>query len=319
MNEFELIRHYFTTQLLHRADVMIGIGDDAAVVSMPAGQQLVVTTDTLIEGVHFPLNTTPHDIGHKSLAVNLSDLAAMGAAPAWITLALTLPSANERWLEEFCSGFFTLANRFQVQLIGGDITHGPLSITVQALGHVPAGQALTRSGAKAGDLIYVTGTPGDAGLALQSLQHKVTVSPNYLHECLEKLNRPEPRIATGLALRKLASAAIDVSDGLAADLGHILQQSKVGARLNVDHLPLSEALARTLSPHEAIALALSAGDDYELCFTVPPANRDAVEQGLASLPCRYTCIGSVTAGQGLHCHHQDGSDYHGKIPGYQHF
>lgn len=319
MHEFDLIKHYFATQCEHRRDVVHGIGDDAAIVSVPRDSELAITTDTLVAGVHFPEATQPYDIGYKSLAVNLSDLAAMGAAPAWVTLSLTLPEANEDWVQAFCEGFFTLANRYQVQLIGGDLTRGPLSVTVQALGLVPRQQAILRSGAKPSDLIYVTGTLGDAGLALSSLSQNVSVSPVYQRALLDKLNRPEPRLATGECLRGLASAAIDISDGLAADLSHILQASQVGAHLYVDKLPLSEALTKTLSAEEAIALALTAGDDYELCFTLPEDKRVTLEKKLSSIPCRYTCIGSITTQPGLELCFQDGRSYHGAIQGYHHF
>lgn len=319
MNEFDIIKNYFTTQTEHRADVVHGIGDDAAVVNVPPGHELAVTTDTLVADMHFTEATLPYDIGYKALAVNLSDLAAMGATPAWVTLALTLPQANEVWLQAFCDGFFTLANRHQVQLVGGDITHGPLSMTVQALGFIPKQKALLRSRAKPNDLIYVTGTVGDAGLALLALQKQLPLDALYQRTVLERLNRPEPRIATGMALRDIASAAIDISDGLAADLGHILEQSQVGATIQLDQLPVSDALQHSLPREEAIALALNAGDDYELCFTVPAEKRMQLEQKLASLPCRYTCIGVINAQPGLYCYYQDGSSYHGQIHGYKHF
>jgi thiamine-monophosphate kinase len=319
MNEFDLIKHYLATQTQHRKDVAIGIGDDAAIVIPPSGFELAITSDTLINDIHFPSSALPFDIGYKSLAVNLSDLAAMGATPAWVTLALTLPHADEDWLQAFCEGFFTLANRYQVQLIGGDLTHGPLSITVQALGFTPPHQALLRSQAKPGDLIYVTGTIGDAGLALQHVQSRMQLDAAYQLEILERLNRPEPRIKTGENLRDVAHAAIDISDGLAADLGHILKQSQVGAVLYVDRLPLSNALIQSL-PHEAaISLALTAGDDYELCFTIPPEKCRELDKRLANLACRYTCIGEITQQPDLKLQYQNGNKYHGSILGYQHF
>lgn len=319
MNEFDMIKHYFNTQTMHRDDVVLGIGDDAAIVNVPKDHELVVTTDTLVEGIHFPVETLPYDMGYKALAVNLSDIAAMGANPAWVTLALTLREAQSVWLQDFCSGFFTLANRSNVQLIGGDITHGPISITVQAMGLVPKGQAILRSGAKEGDLIYVTGHIGDAGLALAHLQNKTKVDTVYHPLIVNQLHRPEPRLATGLALRGLASALIDISDGLAADLGHILEQSKVGAKINVDQIPLSAALTNTLSHDEAIQLALTAGDDYELCFTIPQHQRAELEHRLASIACRYTCIGQITATLGLKLYDQNGIEFNGPTTGYKHF
>ncbi len=319
MTEFDIIKNYFAAQTERRSDVALGIGDDAALVVMPKEHELAITTDTLIAGVHFPGTTLPFDIGYKALAVNLSDLAAMGAMPAWVTLAITLPSINEDWIQSFCDGFFTLANRHSVELIGGDLTRGPLSITVQALGFVPAKQAIRRSGAKPGDLIYVTGTLGDAGLALLAYQEKIHLSPQYHRQLTERLDRPEPRIETGIALRNLAHAAIDISDGLAADLGHILEQSQVGARLNVDHLPLSEELKHSLPHEEAIALALNAGDDYELCFTVAPDKQQELEKKLSMIACRFTMIGRIETQAGLVCYHEDGKKYDGPINGYQHF
>lgn len=319
MNEFDLIKNYFAEQTEHRGDVICGIGDDAAITRLPANHELVVTTDTLIAGVHFPETTQPYDIGYKALAVNLSDLAAMGATPAWITMAITLPHTGENWLQSFCDGFFTLANRHQVQLIGGDLTRGPLSITLQALGFIPPQQALLRSGAKPGDLIYVSGYLGDAALALRFLQKKVQLAEIYRRGVLERLNRPEPRIATGESLREIAHAAIDISDGLAADLNHILEQSQAGAVVYVDQLPLSEALTHSLPLAEAVTLALTGGDDYELCFTLPAEKRVQAEKKLSSLPCRYTCIGEITIKPGLDLRYQDGRKYNGPIQGYQHF
>jgi len=319
MSEFDIIAHYFANHTEHRSDVLIGIGDDAAIVNVPEEHQLAITTDTLIAGVHFPELTTPYDIGYKSLAVNLSDLAAMGAKPSWVTMALTMPDENKDWIQAFCDGFFTLANRHRIQLIGGDLTHGRLSITVQALGLISPGKAILRSKANATDLIYVTGNVGDAGLALQFLQKKLDLNPTYQRQVLERLNRPEPRITTGQRLLSLASAAIDISDGLAADLGHILKQSHVGAIVYVDQLPLSEALTRSMSPTAAIALALTAGDDYELCFTIPAEKRGELEKQLASIPCRFTCIGEITMQPGLKLRYKDGRNYHGPILGYQHF
>ena len=210
MNEFEIIDTFFATQLEQRADVLLGIGDDAALLQVPHDQSLVVTTDTLINDVHFPASTQAYDIGFKSLAVNLSDLAAMGATPAWVTLSLTMPRADEQWVQEFCYGLFTLANRYRIQLVGGDLTRGNLSVTLQAMGFVPPQLALKRSNAKPGDLIYVTGTLGDAGLALQSLRRKIDLDEVDQREILWRLNQPEPKIATGKQLLGIAHAAIDI-------------------------------------------------------------------------------------------------------------
>lgn len=302
MTEFELIRHYFAAKTKERNDVRLGIGDDAAIANVPAGHELVITTDTLINGVHFPTTTSPADIGYKALAVNLSDLAAMGATPAWITLALTLPTADPTWIASFCDGLFLLANQYQVALIGGDTTRGPLSITIQAMGFVPTGKALLRSAAKPGDLIYVTGTLGDAARGL--------LNPQY-PELLSRLNRPEPRIATGTLLSGLAHAAIDISDGFVADLKHILLASHVGATVHLDQLPISHP--------EALAYALTGGDDYELCFTIPPEKREELEKKHANIPCRLSCVGTIHTQLELQLLDNNGNPYHGPLHGYQHF
>ena len=221
MNEFELIQKYFAHQPLARADVVLGIGDDAAVLEVPVGQQLVISTDALVSGVHFPEHTDPEAIGHKALAVNLSDLAAMGATPAWFTLNLSLPRADPAWLEGFCRGLFALAVQHGVQLVGGDTTRGPLTIGIQICGLVPRGQALTRVGARAGDRVYVTGVLGDAAIGLLFAQGKLELPEEYRANVLARLNRPQPRVAAGERLRGLASACIDLSDGLGSSTGRI--------------------------------------------------------------------------------------------------
>lgn len=319
-SEFSLIDRYFAAHSLRRPDVVLGIGDDCALLIPPADQQLVVTMDTLVAGVHFFAHADPEGLGHKALAVNLSDLASMGATPAWATLALTLPKADEDWLEWFCWGLFALADRYGVQLVGGDTTHGPVTtITIQAHGFVPPGLALHRDGAKPGDGIYVTGTPGDAGLALAATYGKTTVAPEYRAYIQQRLERPEPRLVEGAALRGVASAAIDVSDGLAQDLGHILERSGVGARLEVDRLPLSLALIISLDRDAAIVTALAGGDDYELCFTVPPGRAAQLESVAMAWECRCARIGVITAEPGLHLVRADGSAFHLERLGYDHF
>ncbi len=257
LSEFKLIQRFFANSGTHRADVRVGVGDDCAVLHLPAGKELVVSMDTLVEGVHFFKNADPESLGHKSLAVNLSDLAAMGAEPAWATLALTLPSVDEGWLEAFCRGFSSLAATHNVQLIGGDTTQGPLNITIQAHGFVDPGAALRRDGAQLGDLIYVTGTLGDAGLALQATER--TRLPLSIQS---RLDRPTPRLTEGQALVGLASAAIDISDGLISDLGHICDASGVGATLYVKDLPCSQAVRDYIKVSDDWALPLSTGDDY---------------------------------------------------------
>ena len=299
MNEFDIIKKYFYRPV--EGLVKTGIGDDAAILEIPQQQNLVVTTDTLISDVHFLANTSAFDIGYKSLAVNLSDLAAMGATPKWVTLALTMPHADETWLTQFSQGFFELANYHQVQLIGGDMTHGPLSITVQAFGLIPHQQALLRSKAKVHDLIYVSGTVGDAGLALAYLKKKKSAS-SFLSS---RLNRPEPRVELGKNLLSFAHAAIDISDGLYTDLKHILDESKVGANLYVEKIPLSPEVKTTLTKDAAITLALTSGDDYELCFTIPADKKNLLEN--LNLPC--TCIGEIIEARELNLFYSNGKKY----------
>ncbi|KAB8310043.1 thiamine-phosphate kinase [Erwinia endophytica] len=292
--EFELITRYFDRVTSSRRDVEKGIGDDCALLTLPEKQTLAISTDTLVEGVHFLRDIHPADLGYKALAVNLSDLAAMGADPAWLTLALTLPSVNEAWLKDFSRSLFELLDYYNMQLIGGDTTRGPLSMTLGIHGLVPQGKALKRSGARPGDWIYVTGTLGDSAAGLALLQHRMQVNDPAAHEALIKRHlRPVPRILQGQALRSLASAAIDLSDGLISDLRHILQASDCGARLNLDALPLSVALRQHFAPEQALGWALSGGEDYELCFTVPEINRGALDMALGHYNVPFTCIGQI--------------------------
>ena len=315
--EFEIIRRYFTRQQPQREDVIAGIGDDAALLQVPADTELVVCMDTLVAGVHFPATTTAAAIGHKALAVNLSDLAAMGAIPAWATLSLTLPDDDPVWLENFSQGFFRLADRYNVQLVGGDTTRGPLSVTVQAHGFVPGGGALRRQGAQVGDRIYVTGTLGDAGLAL----HLGDQADPVLQQ---RLDYPEPRIPAGRLLRDVASAAIDISDGLLADLGHLLETDNpgvtLGAAVNIDELPRSVAFTAVTRQQPSFhELPLSAGDDYELCFTVPEKGCIEMEAALLSQSLEFTAIGVIEREPGIRCHQANGDLYRAVTNGYQHF
>ncbi|MDP1708879.1 MAG: thiamine-phosphate kinase [Gammaproteobacteria bacterium] len=320
MTEFTLIERYFARPAaVPDPDVALGIGDDAALVRVPAGMELAVATDTLVEGVHFPAQTAPQDIGHKALAVNLSDMAAMGAEPRWATLALTLPHADEAWLAAFSSGFLALAAAEGVQLIGGDTTRGPLSITVQILGLLPTGTALRRSGACAGDLIYITGTLGDAALALRTLQQPTLSSGDSAAQLAHRLNRPQPRIQEGLALRGIASAAIDISDGLCADLGHILAASGVGAHINLAALPLSADVTAYIEKTGDWELPMTAGDDYELCFTVPARQRAALLDVMECFPAGCVNVGVIEAEPGLRCIAADGSIRALRSSGYLHF
>lgn len=316
MDEFGIIRRYFASQAPTRADVMLGIGDDAAVLAVPPDRELVVTVDNLVAGVHFPPEFAAEAVGHRALAVSLSDLAAMGAEPAWVLLALTLPEADEPWLDGFSRGFFALARRHGVALVGGNMARGPLDIGVTAHGLVRKGEALTRKGAQPGDLIYITGAPGDAAAGLKLLQagHR-----DYTHPCLKRFAYPEPRLAEGASLRSIASACIDVSDGLLADLGHLLEARGFGARVALEKLPLSDELRALHGTEEARRLALTGGDDYELCFTVH-ANRAAVaEARLQELGCPVTCIGTVEGQAGIECVDQAGKVHRYLASGYRHF
>lgn len=318
MDEFELIRRYFGHAGPARDDVRVGIGDDAAIVRPPEDSDIAIATDTLVAGVHFPDETHPADIGYKALAVNLSDLAAMGAVPAWFTLNLTLPEANAPWLEAFARGLFELAQRHRVQLIGGDTTRGPLAVTVTVHGFVPRDAALLRGGARPGDRVYVTGLLGEAALALRFLRREVDVPEEFRAVVLSRLNRPQPRIAAGVALRGLASACIDVSDGVAADLGHILDQSGVGATIELKRLPVSDAYDAAFATL-GWGPALSGGDDYELCFTLPPEKERALHQVTPRLTCTCTPIGVIDAERGLRVRDEAGALFTPAASGYNHF
>ncbi|MDH5183620.1 MAG: thiamine-phosphate kinase [Gammaproteobacteria bacterium] len=316
--EFELIRDYFQRQSLQRADVHMGIGDDGAVVSVPVDKQLVLVMDTMVAGIHFPLQTSAYDLGWKSLAVNLSDLAAMGAEPAWLTLALTLPHSDAEWVKTFSLGLFALASAYNIQLIGGDTTRGPLSITVQAHGLVEKGGALLRSGAEVGDLIYVSGFPGEAALGLILLQSNLQHHPSYEH-LLARLNRPEPRLGLGRSLHDIASACIDISDGLLADLQHILDASGVGAEVLIDGLPLSEDYRAAVDDKQLYRAALSGGDDYELLFTVPKTKQAEIDKIAEDSKCLLTCIGEITEGNTIRCLDAQGNEYTPEHLGFEHF
>ena len=318
MSEFDLIQTYFSHLTSARSDVSLGIGDDAALVRVPPGQQLAVSVDTLVSGVHFLPSVSPRDLGHKALAVNLSDMAAMGAEPAWATLALTLPEADGTWLAGFAEGFAALADRHGVALIGGDTTRGPLSLSVQIQGLVPEGQALTRAGARAGEGIYVTGCLGDAALCLKLMQSLPSETAR-IDQLRERLERPQPRVEAGLALRGLASSAIDVSDGLLADLGHILQASGVGATLELKQLPLSGVYADWQAHSGDWSLALTGGDDYELCFTAPDELRPRIERLAVELALPISRIGRIEPEPGLQVRLPDGRPWEGSVSGFDHF
>ncbi|MBM4200253.1 MAG: thiamine-phosphate kinase [Gammaproteobacteria bacterium] len=313
--EFDLIRRYFTGHTAYHPQTVLGVGDDCAVLKPQGDSLLAVTADTLVGGVHFFLDMDPQNLGYKSLAVNLSDLAAMGAVPAWITLCLTLPTIDHAWLEGFASGLTELALEHGVELIGGDTTRGPMAVTVQALGQLPASGGLTRSGARVGDLVFVTGRLGSAGLGLKVLQGAWDPGDE---EPVRRLLRPEARVAAGQGLLGLASACIDVSDGLAADLGHVLCGSGVGATLEWERLPLSDAVRHYVEQTNDWSLPLVAGEDYELCFTAPEHRRAALESALDAIGCTCTLIGHIEREEGLRLN-RDGWCGPFVVRGYDHF
>ncbi|QNU14794.1 thiamine-phosphate kinase [Thermomonas sp. XSG] len=294
VHEFDLIAR-IRQRAAARGDVVLGIGDDCALLLPPPGMQLAVTMDALNVGVHFPPDTAPADIGWKALAVNLSDLAAMGAQPAWGTLSLSLPQGDPGFVDAFFDGFFALAAQHGFALVGGDTTRGPLSIAITAHGLVEPGRALRRDGAREGDDIWVSGTLGDAAGALRQWQAGAAISPVLQ----ARLDRPTPRVALGLALRGIASSCIDVSDGLLADLAHICRASGVGAEVDVDALPASDALRAAFDPDTRRVLQAAGGDDYELCFTVPVTAAAALGEALAEAGTGATRIGTVTAATGV--------------------
>jgi thiamine-monophosphate kinase len=318
LSEFGLIDRYFRNCSHKRPDVRLGIGDDAALLDSPAGCDLVAAIDTLVDGVHFPHGCSAASVGHRVLAVNLSDLAAMGAKPAWALLALTLPNINEEWLGEFAAGFSDLARSHDVALVGGDTTSGPLCASIQILGHVPRGQALLRSGARPGDLVFVSGSPGDAAAGLALEQGRLKADPDATAYLRKRFLFPTPRMALGKSLRGFVSACIDVSDGLLGDVGKLAQASSCGVELDYEHLPVSDSLVAAVGDERARELALTGGDDYELCFTVSPANVARLRQELPPERWGYSPIGKVrdTAGALVL---RDGNVMEFAHSGYDHF
>ncbi len=315
-SEFDLIRQYFTRPT---PSALLGVGDDAALLQVSPGMELAVSVDMLVEGRHFAPQDGPGTVGHKSLAVNLSDMAAMGAKPRWATLALALPAADEKWLRGFAGGFFGLAGKFGVDLVGGDTTRGPLNICIQIMGEVPAGQALRRDGAKVGDEIWVSGALGTAALALAFRQGRVELEQMEAAACLPALYVPQPRVELGLSLRGIATSAIDVSDGLLADLGHILEQSGVGAEIHFEALPLHEVTRRHIGLDVAKSCVLAGGDDYELCFSAPAARHAELLALANKLALPLTCIGLIAEGAGLAVMDGKGNPMSLEVKGFDHF
>lgn len=311
MNEFELIKTYFH-QFREHESVLVGNGDDCAILQLPKDYGIAMSMDTLVHGVHFDDHFSAEDVGYKALAVNLSDLAAMGAIPAWVMLSLTLPTLDEKFLQGFQKGFFTHFKKYPMALIGGDITKGPLSITIQISGFMPKNKGVLRSGAQPGDKIYVTNTIGDAVLALLYLQNKVTLTAKESAMVLPKLYRPTPRIDEGMKLLDTASSMIDISDGLYGDLTHILSASHVGANLFIDELPLSCVLTGQPESIKRSA-ALHCGDSYELCFTVPKNKK------IPALDSMVTCIGEITTGSHITLYDKHGCQQIVSNESYRHF
>jgi len=314
-DEFQIIQHYFALPD-NDPDVLLGIGDDAAVVN--ASGPLAIATDTLVDGVHFPKRTAADAVGYRVLAVNLSDFAAMGARPRWCTLALTVADADEQWLESFTAGFFQLATEHGVSLVGGDLSRGPLSATLQLIGSADTEALLTRGGGHVGDDIYVTGSIGDAAAGLALINEGAADAGPEHRALADRFYRPTPRVAEGRALAAIASAAIDVSDGLIADLGHICAASGCGAVIDVEQLPLSAELLALFPPQTAQAYALGGGDDYELCFTAAAAKAQAVEAALEASGTSARRIGELVSGTGVECR-RDGDPFTPTYTGHSHF
>jgi len=314
--EFDLIARHFTRAT---PGAVLGVGDDCALLAPTPGMQLAVSSDMLLEGRHFSPQDSPAGLGHKSLAVNLSDLAAMGATPRWATLAIALPEENDAWLTAFARGFFRIADQHGIELVGGDTTRGTLAISITVMGEVPPGQALRRDGAKVGDDVWVSGVIGSAALALAYRQGRLFMEQIDAARVLPALYLPTPRIGLGLVLRGLASSAIDISDGLLGDLGHILERSHVGATLEFSALPTLPVTQAYL--HEAVArdCVLAGGDDYELCFTAPASKRNAVLAAAASAGVTVTRIGHIHAEPGLTVNDANGQPLHVDKTGYDHF
>jgi thiamine-monophosphate kinase len=312
--EFNLIKAYFTHPTRH---TKLGVGDDAALISLSAGMELAISADMLVAGTHFFADCDAYLLGWKSLAVNISDMAAMGANPKWATLAIALPEINNAWLAEFSRGFFTCAGTFNVDLIGGDTTRGPLTISVQIMGEVPTGKAIKRNGAKVGDDIWVSGNLGNAAMGLAHIQGKHTLPTHAIATCSQALHVPQPKVKLGLALRGLANSAIDISDGLLADLGHILEQSKVGAKLELSHIPHSQFA--NLGDADILKMVLAGGDDYELCFTTPANKHSELLKLADSLGIPLSYIGQITSNTDLIVHGLDGEILDIKETGFDHF
>ncbi len=318
--EFQLIRQFFQREQAEQpaAGVLLGIGDDCALLQIPAGKQLAVSVDTLVAGVHFPADADPELIAERALRTNLSDLAAMGAEPLWFTLALTLPHANEEWLRSFSRGLFACAREYNIALVGGDTTSGSLSITIQVMGATTPGAALRRDGANVGDFILVTNTLGDGAAALAAIQKTHIFTDEHTDYLLQRFYRPTPRLVESALICTIASSALDISDGLVADLQHICDASDLGAVIDVENVPLSPALQSLDDVPKALEWALSGGDDYELCFTVSPEKMADIAMLIAQGKLNATVIGEMVAGNKVICEYE-GQPFAITKTGYQHF
>lgn len=316
MSEFSLIQHYFTRAT---PSAVLGVGDDAALLRVANGMELAVSTDMLVSGTHFFPDADPFMLGHKALAVNISDMAAMGAQPRWATLAISLPTEDKAWLERFSAGFFSLADLFNVELIGGDTTRGPLNMSITIMGEVLQGKALRRDGAKVGDEIWVSGVLGDAALALAHMQGKVVLSEDDFNAVAPALHLPQPRVSLGLALRGIAHSAIDMSDGLLSDLGHILERSDLAAELQFENFPVSKVMSSYLQQSLGRNCTLAGGDDYELCFTADVMRHAELEQLAKNLDLKLSCIGKLVPGAGYKVYAKDGNVMTIEEQGYEHF
>jgi thiamine-monophosphate kinase len=316
ISEFSLIERFFAKPT---PQAVLGVGDDAALMAIAPSMELAVSTDMLVSGTHFFPDADPRKLGWKTLAVNVSDMAAMGAKPRWATLALALPRVDEAWLEAFSSGFFACAEEFGIDLVGGDTTRGPLTLSVTIFGEIPQGQALRREGARPDDDIWVSGTLGGSALALAAIQGQTTLDTDDLDACRLLLDMPQPRVDLGLALRGIATSALDISDGLLGDLGHILERSSVGAELCFDALPVHAALKPLLAEERAQHCLLAGGDDYELCFTAPRAKHDEIRALEDRLRLKLSRVGKITAEIGLRLLDAAGNPMPKPGRGYDHF
>lgn len=319
-SEFQLIQQFFQREQAEQpaAGVLLGIGDDCALLQIPAGKQLAVSVDTLVADVHFPADADPELIAERALRTNLSDLAAMGADPLWFTLALTLPDANEDWLRSFSRGLFKCAREFGIALVGGDTTSGPLSITIQVMGSTQPQQTLRRDGANIGDFVLVTNFVGDGAAALAAIQNPHTFTDEHVEYLRQRFYRPTPRLSESELIREVASSALDISDGLVADLQHICDASDLGAVIDVENLPLSSAVKSLNNYSQAYQWALSGGDDYELCFTVPPERMADIAMLIAQGKLHATVVGEMIPGNKVICEYE-GEPFELATTGYQHF